>query len=192
MEPREPSFSDKRRAMFLDTNMGSMQALRAADAATGRFSQGGQYFYNVDGKLQEVNKEAYRKGQHVRLSPEELKAAYLTPIEATMVPVDPIFDDSGILQQNRMTSENISTSSSVLDDLEHRIYAEVSKIKLSTIDRGLYSAVFGLERVQGVHNGHISNAGNVSASNDPVQQPNDGNEQIIEGPPLPLLVERLD
>ena len=41
--------------------------------------------------------------------------------------------------------------------------------------------MFGLERVQGAHNGHISNAGNVSASNDPVQQPNDGNEQIIKG-----------
>ena len=47
-----------------------MQALRAADAATGRFSQGGEFFYNVDGKLQKVNKEAYRKGQHVQLSPE--------------------------------------------------------------------------------------------------------------------------
>ena len=40
--------------------------------------------------------------------------------------------------------------------------------------------MFGLERVQGVHNGHISNAGNVSASNDPVQQPNDANEQLIK------------
>ena len=38
-----------------------------------------------------------------------------------------------------------------------------------------------LERIQALHNSHISNAGNVSASNDPVQQPNDANELLIKG-----------
>ena len=118
MKPKEPSFSDKRRAAFLNMDMGSMQALRAADAATNRFSQGGQYFYKDGDKLVEVNKEAYRRGQHVQLSPEELKAAYLTPIEATMVPDDPIVDNSGDTPVQRMTSENISAASSVLDALD--------------------------------------------------------------------------
>ena len=118
MEPREPSFSDKRRAMFLDTNMDSMTALRAADAATNRFSQGGRYFYKDDDKLVEVNKDAYRKGQHVQLSPEELKAAYLTPIRATVVPADPIFDDSKGTRAEQVTSDFVSTGNSVLDDLD--------------------------------------------------------------------------
>ena len=38
-----------------------------------------------------------------------------------------------------------------------------------------------LERIQSLHNSHISNAGNISASNDPVQQPNDANELLIKG-----------
>ena len=38
-----------------------------------------------------------------------------------------------------------------------------------------------LERIQALHNSHISTAGNVSASNDPVQQPNDANELLIKG-----------
>ena len=124
MKPREKSFSEKRREQFLnlgnsDTGpIGSMQALRAADAATGRFSQGGKYFYNDDGNLAEVNKEAYRKGQHVQLSPEELKAAYVKPIEATMVPVEPIFDDTKGTRAEQVTSDLISTSNSVLDDLD--------------------------------------------------------------------------
>ena len=38
-----------------------------------------------------------------------------------------------------------------------------------------------LEIVQGLHNSFIANSGNVSASNDPVQQPNDANELLIKG-----------
>ena len=38
-----------------------------------------------------------------------------------------------------------------------------------------------LESIQARHNSHIANAGNVSASNDPVQQPNDANELLIKG-----------
>ena len=38
-----------------------------------------------------------------------------------------------------------------------------------------------LENVQALHNSYISNAGNVSASNDPQQQPNDANELLIKG-----------
>ena len=41
--------------------------------------------------------------------------------------------------------------------------------------------MFGLEGVQGRHNGVISNAGNVSASNDPKQQPNDATEILLKG-----------
>ena len=38
-----------------------------------------------------------------------------------------------------------------------------------------------LESIQSLHNSHIANAGNISASNDPVQQPNDANELLIKG-----------
>ena len=38
-----------------------------------------------------------------------------------------------------------------------------------------------LENIQALHNSHIANAGNISASNDPVQQPNDANELLIKG-----------
>ena len=38
-----------------------------------------------------------------------------------------------------------------------------------------------LESIQSFHNSHISNAGNISASNDPQQQPNDANELLIKG-----------
>ena len=41
--------------------------------------------------------------------------------------------------------------------------------------------MFGLERIQSKHNGHISNAGNVSASSDPKQQPNDATELLLKG-----------
>ena len=38
-----------------------------------------------------------------------------------------------------------------------------------------------LERIQALHNSHISTSGNVSASNDPAQKPNDANELLIKG-----------
>ena len=38
-----------------------------------------------------------------------------------------------------------------------------------------------LESIQSRHNSFISNAGNISASNDPVQKPNDANELLIKG-----------
>ena len=38
-----------------------------------------------------------------------------------------------------------------------------------------------LESIQSLHNGHIANAGNISASNDPQQQPHDANELLIKG-----------
>ena len=38
-----------------------------------------------------------------------------------------------------------------------------------------------LERTQALHNSFISNAGNVSGSNDPAQKPNDANELLIKG-----------
>ena len=38
-----------------------------------------------------------------------------------------------------------------------------------------------LESNQSFHNSHIANAGNISASNDPQQQPNDANELLIKG-----------
>ena len=42
-------------------------------------------------------------------------------------------------------------------------------------------ASFGLEGTQGLHNEVITAAGNVSASNDPKQRPNDANEILIKG-----------
>ena len=38
-----------------------------------------------------------------------------------------------------------------------------------------------LERIQGLHNSHIANTGNISASNNPSQQPHDANELLIRG-----------
>ena len=38
-----------------------------------------------------------------------------------------------------------------------------------------------LESIQSLHNSHIANAGNISASNDPQQQPHDANELLIKG-----------
>ena len=118
MQPREKSFSEKRREAFLNTNMGSMKALRAADAATNRFSQGGNYYYKDGDELVQVNKEAYRKGQHVQLSPEEIKAAYLTPIKATMVPDDPIVDYSFDAPEEQMAPGAISSPGWSWADLE--------------------------------------------------------------------------
>ena len=41
--------------------------------------------------------------------------------------------------------------------------------------------MFGLEFLQGKHNGVVTNSGNNSASNDPKQIPNDANELLIKG-----------
>ena len=41
--------------------------------------------------------------------------------------------------------------------------------------------MFGLEGVQGRHNGIITTQGNVSASNDPKQVPNDATEVLLKG-----------
>ena len=41
--------------------------------------------------------------------------------------------------------------------------------------------MFGLEFLQGKHNGVISNSGNASASNDPKQIPNDATEILLKG-----------
>ena len=44
--------------------------------------------------------------------------------------------------------------------------------------------MFGLEFLQGKHNGVTSNSANASASNDPKQIPNDANEVLIKGAQL--------
>jgi len=82
------SFERSRRDAFLDLNNRGYGAIRAADAATGRFRQGDKFFYNVGGELQEVNEDTYRQGQHRQLSAEELKSGFVEAIKPTLVPVD--------------------------------------------------------------------------------------------------------
>ena len=41
--------------------------------------------------------------------------------------------------------------------------------------------MFGLERIQGIHNGVTTNSSNVSASNDPKQVPNDATDILLKG-----------
>ena len=85
---QQPSFERARRDAFLDLNNRGYGAIRAADAATGRFRQGDKFFYNVGGELQEVNEETYRQGQHRQLSADELKSGYVEGIKSTLVPAD--------------------------------------------------------------------------------------------------------
>ena len=85
---KQPSFERARRDAFLNLDNRGYSAIRAADAATGRFRQGDKYFYNVGGNLQEVNEETYRQGQHRQLSADELKSGYVEGIKSTLVPAD--------------------------------------------------------------------------------------------------------
>ena len=86
-KPREKSYSELRREAFLDPNNRGYGAIRAADAAVGRFRQGDKFFVNDGGNLREINEDAWRTGQHRALSASELKDAYVNPIKETLVPV---------------------------------------------------------------------------------------------------------
>ena len=87
-ESREKSFSEKRREAFLNPANRGYAAIRAADAATGRYRQGNDFYYKIDGQLQKVNEETWRKGQHRQLSPEELKEGYADAVKKHLAPVD--------------------------------------------------------------------------------------------------------
>ena len=63
------SFLAARRAAFLDPNNRGYGAIRAADAATGRFRQGDKFFYNDAGTMREVDEQTWRKGQHQAINP---------------------------------------------------------------------------------------------------------------------------
>ena len=87
MEPRQKSYSELRREAFLDPNNRGYGAIRAADAAVGRFRQGDKFFVNDGGNLREINEDAWRTGQHRALSASEMKDAYVDSVKETLVPV---------------------------------------------------------------------------------------------------------
>ena len=86
-KPRQKSYSDLRRERFLDLNNKGYGAIRAADAAVGRFRQGDKFFVNDGGTLREINEDAWRTGQHRALSASEMKNAYVDSVKETLVPV---------------------------------------------------------------------------------------------------------
>jgi hypothetical protein len=63
------SFLAARRAAFLNLDNRGYGAIRAADAATGRFRQGDKFFYNDAGTMREVDEQTWRKGQHQAINP---------------------------------------------------------------------------------------------------------------------------
>ena len=86
-KPRQKSYSELRREAFLDPNNRGYGAIRAADAAVGRFRQGDKFFVNDGGNLKEINEDAWRTGQHRALSAGEMKNAYVDSVKETLVPV---------------------------------------------------------------------------------------------------------
>ena len=62
-------FLKARRDAFLNPENRGYAAIRAADAATGRFRQGDKFFYNDEGTMREVDEATYRKGQHQPINP---------------------------------------------------------------------------------------------------------------------------
>ena len=87
MEPGAKSWSDARRAAFLDPNNRGYASVRAANAATGTFRQGDKFFANDGGTLREIGEDTYRTASQRQLSPDELQAGYKEEIQATLVPV---------------------------------------------------------------------------------------------------------
>ena len=122
-KPREKSFSEKRREAFLnlDPNNRGYAAIRAADAATGRYRQGNDFYYKIDGELQKVNEETWRKGQHKQLSPEELKEGYVGAVREHLEPVTtnyaiPITTETGKnvnVDWNRMSVEEFDLNNTL-------------------------------------------------------------------------------
>jgi len=86
-KPRQKSYSELRKEAFLDPNNRGYGAIRAADAAVGRFRQGDKFFVNDGGNLREINEDAWRTGQHRALSASEMKDAYVDSVKETLVPV---------------------------------------------------------------------------------------------------------
>ena len=71
MEPQKSAdaFLRARREAFLNPNNRGYGAIRAADAAVGRFRQGDKFFYNDAGTMREVDEQTWRKGQHQAINP---------------------------------------------------------------------------------------------------------------------------
>ena len=76
------------RNAFLAGDGDSMTALRNADAAVGRFVQGGKVFANDGGTLREINKEAGEKMKTGTLSAQEFKNSFVQDVKQTLVPVE--------------------------------------------------------------------------------------------------------
>lgn len=106
MKPRQKDFSELRKEAFLDPNNRGYAAIRAADAAVGRFRQGDKFFVNDGGELKEINEDAWRTGQHRQLTTDELKGAYVGGVKDSLVPVA----ESGVFGE----SLGIGTPSDIL------------------------------------------------------------------------------
>ena len=77
MEPRQQSYLDARTAAFLDPNNKGYGAIRAADAATGRYRQGNEFYMNDGGELKEVSREVWDAGRQGAVDPMDFKNGYI-------------------------------------------------------------------------------------------------------------------
>ena len=84
--PGEMDVRALRRQAFLNPELNSMQALRAADAAIGLQAQGGKYFVNDGSEALEITKDEANKYRGGNLSAKELMGTYKEGIKETLVP----------------------------------------------------------------------------------------------------------
>ena len=102
--PGEMDIRKLRREAFLNPDLNSMQAMRAADAAIGLSSQGGKFFINDGGSLQEINKDQANKYRSGNLTAQEMKDTYTEGIKETLIPtaqtdITESFDTNGAISQ---------------------------------------------------------------------------------------------
>ena len=86
--PEQEKFSMARNAAFLDPKNKGYAAVRAADAATGRFRQGDGYFYNTDDGLVQVDESTWDAGRYAPQSAQQLLKGKVEDIKQTLIPVD--------------------------------------------------------------------------------------------------------
>ena len=83
-----PKGREAYRSAFLAGDGDSMAALRRADAAVGRFVQGGKTYANDGGTLVQISKEAGEKMKTGTLSAQEFKDSRVEAVKSTLVPVE--------------------------------------------------------------------------------------------------------
>ena len=77
-----------RNAAFLDPKNEGYAAVRAADAATGRFRQGDGYFYNTDDGFVKVDESTWKAGKSAPISAQQLLKGKVGEVKQTLVPAN--------------------------------------------------------------------------------------------------------